>query len=83
MHECGTLTNGVVSQEPVLFARSIRTNARFGCPAATDDEMWVALEQSNVADFVRSLEKGLDTWARAYSCTFFGLTCEPFKRHVG
>lgn len=53
---------GVVSQEPVLFARSIRSNARFGAPAATDDEMWKALEQANVADFVRSLEKGLDTW---------------------
>ena len=53
---------GVVSQEPVLFARSIRSNARFGRPGATDDEMWKALEQANVAEFVRSLEKGLDTW---------------------
>ena len=46
---------GVVSQEPVLFARSIRSNARFGRPGATDDEMWTALEQANVAEFVRSL----------------------------
>ena len=53
---------GVVSQEPVLFARSIRSNARFGRPDATDDEMWRALEQANVAEFVRGLEKGLDTW---------------------
>jgi ATP-binding cassette subfamily B (MDR/TAP) protein 10 len=53
---------GVVSQEPVLFARSIRSNARFGAPDATDDQMWKALEQANVAEFVRSLEKGLDTW---------------------
>jgi len=53
---------GVVSQEPVLFARSIRANARFGAPLATDDQMWTALEQANIAEFVRSLDKGLDTW---------------------
>ena len=53
---------GVVSQEPVLFARSIRSNARFASPDATDEDIWRALEQANVADFVRDLEKGLDTW---------------------
>ena len=53
---------GVVSQEPVLFARSIRANARFGAPDATEDDMWRALEQANVAEFVRGLDKGLDTW---------------------
>jgi ABC-type multidrug transport system fused ATPase/permease subunit len=53
---------GVVSQEPVLFARSIRSNARFGSTEATDDAIWSALEQANVADFVKTLEKGLDTW---------------------
>ena len=53
---------GVVSQEPVLFARSIRSNAKFGSTEATDDAIWSALEQANVADFVKTLEKGLDTW---------------------
>jgi ABC-type multidrug transport system fused ATPase/permease subunit len=53
---------GIVSQEPVLFARSIGANARFGAPDATEDEVWRALERANVADFVRGLDNGLDTW---------------------
>jgi ATP-binding cassette subfamily B (MDR/TAP) protein 10 len=53
---------GVVSQEPVLFARSIKDNAKFGAPGATDDEIWAAMSRANVAEFVRGLDKGLDTW---------------------
>jgi ATP-binding cassette subfamily B (MDR/TAP) protein 10 len=53
---------GIVSQEPVLFARSIGANARFGAPDADEDEVWRALERANVADFVRGLDNGLDTW---------------------
>ena len=53
---------GVVSQEPVLFARSIKDNCKFGAPDATDDKIWDAMTRANVAEFVRTLDKGLDTW---------------------
>ena len=53
---------GVVSQEPVLFARSIRANATFGRADASDAAIMEAFEQANVADFIRGLDKGLDTW---------------------
>ena len=53
---------GVVSQEPVLFARSIKDNAKFGAPGVSDDQIWAAMERANVAEFVRGLDKGLDTW---------------------
>ena len=30
---------GFISQEPVLFATTIRENIRYGCPSATDGEV--------------------------------------------
>lgn len=52
---------GLVPQRPYLFSGTVATNLRFGDPAATDDELWNALEIAQAADFVRSMSKGLDT----------------------
>ncbi|MGY2048716.1 glucan ABC transporter ATP-binding protein/ permease [Methylobacterium sp. JK268] len=52
---------GVVFQEPMLFARSIRENLQVGRPDATDAEMLDALERAQAADFLARQPDGLDT----------------------
>jgi len=52
---------GLVSQEPVLFARSIIDNIRFGKEDATLQEVQQACVKSNAAQFIESLPKAYDT----------------------
>ena len=52
---------GVVFQEPMLFARSIRENLQVGCPDATDAEMLDALERAQASEFIARQPDGLDT----------------------
>ena len=52
---------GVVFQEPMLFARSIEENLRIGKPDATQDEIRLALERAQAADFVARQPDGLAT----------------------
>jgi ABC-type multidrug transport system fused ATPase/permease subunit len=49
----------VVTQESFLFNGTTAENLRLGKPDATEDEMWVALEAANAADFIRRLPKTL------------------------
>ncbi len=51
----------VVPQDPFLFHDTIRANLRLAAPAATEAELWTALEDAAAADFVRALPEGLDT----------------------
>ncbi|MFD6419347.1 ABC transporter ATP-binding protein [Streptomyces sp. NPDC060194] len=53
-------TVGLVPQKPYLFSGTVATNLRYGNPAATDEELWHALEVAQAAEFVRLLEGGLD-----------------------
>ena len=48
---------GVVSQEPVLFATSIRENIRYGRDDVTDAEIKQACIKSNVDSFITGLPK--------------------------
>ena len=50
-----------VSHQSYLFKGTVRNNLLMGRPDAGDDELWQALEQVDLADFLRS-EAGLDTW---------------------
>lgn len=50
----------IVSQEVFLFDASIAANLRYGCPQATEAELWRALEDAALADWVRSLPLGLE-----------------------
>lgn len=50
-----------VSQEPMLFHRTLRENIAYGKPHATDEEIYHAAEQANALDFINKLPKGLDT----------------------
>jgi ATP-binding cassette subfamily B protein len=52
---------GVVPQEPFLFAGSLRHNIAFGCPDATDGEVWEAVRAVGLADVVERMPDGFDT----------------------
>jgi len=52
---------GVVFQEPMLFARSIEENLKIGDPEATREEMDVALDRAQAAEFVKGQSDGLAT----------------------
>lgn len=51
---------GLVPQKPYLFSGTVATNLRYGKPAATDEELWEALEIAQAKDFVSEMEGGLD-----------------------
>ncbi|WJX13490.1 ABC transporter B member 11 [Trifolium repens] len=52
---------GLVSQEPVLFASSIKDNIAYGKDGATIEEIRSASELANAAKFIDKLPQGLDT----------------------
>ena len=52
---------GLVSQEPILFATTIRENIRYGRPDATDAEIEEAARQSNAHGFITKFPDGYDT----------------------
>ena len=49
-----------ISHQSYIFKGTVRDNLRMGKPAASDGQLWTALDQVNLADFLRS-ENGLDT----------------------
>ena len=51
---------GLVPQRAYLFSGTVASNLRYGDPAATDDELWRALEIAQAADFVRAFPEGLE-----------------------
>jgi ATP-binding cassette subfamily B multidrug efflux pump len=52
---------GLIPQRGFLFGGTVATNLRFGDEAATDDDLWRALEIAQGADFVREMPEGLAT----------------------
>ncbi|XP_002519757.2 ABC transporter B family member 9 [Ricinus communis] len=52
---------GLVSQEPILFATSIKQNIAYGKENATDQEIRTAIELANAAKFIDKMPEGLDT----------------------
>eukprot|EP00301_Raphidiophrys_heterophryoidea_P018939 c3931_g1_i1.p1 GENE.c3931_g1_i1~~c3931_g1_i1.p1 ORF type:complete len:1270 (+),score=363.00 c3931_g1_i1:173-3982(+) len=52
---------GIVSQEPVLFNRSIADNIRFSKPNATQAEVEAAAKLANAHEFIESLPRGYNT----------------------
>ena len=51
----------LVSQEPILFRKTLRDNIKYGCHNATDEEILKAIEVANAKRVLEKLEKGLDT----------------------
>ncbi len=51
---------GLVPQKPYLFTGTIASNLRYGNPAATDEELWAALEIAQARDFVEAMPEKLE-----------------------
>ena len=51
---------GVVAQEPMLFATSIRENIRYGRPDASEHDIIAAAQAANALEFIQTLPEGLD-----------------------
>lgn len=52
----------LLTQRAELFADTLAGNLRLARPAATDTELWQALEAAGLAETVRALPDGLATW---------------------
>ncbi|KAF8043093.1 hypothetical protein BT93_A1440 [Corymbia citriodora subsp. variegata] len=63
---------GLVSQEPVLFACSIKDNIAFGKEGASLEEIKAAAELANAAKFIDKLPQGLDTMVGEYGTQLSG-----------
>ncbi|AIY00351.1 putative ABC-type multidrug transport system, ATPase and permease component [Arthrobacter sp. PAMC 25486] len=50
---------GLVPQKAYLFTGTVASNVRMGNPAATDEQVWEALETAQAATFVRDMPGGL------------------------
>ncbi|MBX3582079.1 MAG: thiol reductant ABC exporter subunit CydC [Rhizobiaceae bacterium] len=51
----------LLEQNAPVFIDTVRGNLLIGDPAADDRRLWQVLEDAKLADFVRSLPRGLDT----------------------
>jgi ATP-binding cassette subfamily B protein len=51
---------GIVPQKPYLFSGTVASNLRYGKPAASDEDLWTALEVAQAAEFVRAMPGGLN-----------------------
>ncbi|XP_039128650.1 ABC transporter B family member 11-like isoform X1 [Dioscorea cayenensis subsp. rotundata] len=63
---------GLVSQEPVLFASSIKDNIAYGKDGATIEEIKAAAESANALKFIEQLPQGLDTMVGAHGAQLSG-----------
>lgn len=52
----------LLSQDAPVFLGTLRSNVLIGNPDADEAAVWEALELVRLADFVRALPDGLDTW---------------------
>ena len=51
---------GIVPQAAYLFSGTVASNLRFGRPAATDEELWHALEIAQAKEFVAAMPGALE-----------------------
>jgi ATP-binding cassette, subfamily B, bacterial MsbA len=52
---------GIVSQDTFLFNTSVRNNIAYGCPNATDAEIFDAAKRANAYEFITQLPNGWET----------------------
>ncbi len=64
-----------ISHQSYLFKGSVRDNLLMGKPEATEAELWKALEQVKLADFLRE-EKGLETQLLEKASNLSGGQCQ-------
>jgi ATP-binding cassette subfamily B multidrug efflux pump len=51
---------GLVPQKPYLFTGTVASNLRYGNPAATDEQLWRALDVAQARDFVSEMSGQLE-----------------------
>lgn len=61
-----------VQQRAWLFSGTIADNLRYGNPAATDAQLWHALQIAQAKDFVEALPDGLDSFVAQGGTNFSG-----------
>ncbi len=54
-------TVGYVTQDAHMFHDTILANLRYAAPDATEQQIWAACDDAQIADLIRSLPDGLDT----------------------
>lgn len=52
----------LLTQDAPVFLGTLRTNLLIGDPNANDESLWRVLEAARLADFVKQLPEGLETW---------------------
>ena len=52
---------GVVPQDTVLFNDTIWNNVAYGCPDASDEAIWKAIDMASLRSFVESIPEGVET----------------------
>lgn len=62
----------LVPQYPVLIAGTVADNLRLAAPGLSDAALWGALEVACLADDVRALADGLETWVGEGACQLSG-----------
>jgi putative uncharacterized protein (fragment) len=63
---------GYISQEPTLFATSIRENIRYGKEDASDEEIYEAAKIANAHQFILEFPNGYDTQVGEQGVTLSG-----------
>ena len=63
---------GVVLQDTLLFAGTIRENIAMGSPASTPEDLEFAARLANAHQFVEGLPQGYDTWVGERGVTLSG-----------
>jgi len=61
-----------LAQRPQLVTGTVREIVRLGAPAASDAEIWVALDRVALSETVRAWPQGLDTWIGELGTTLSG-----------
>lgn len=62
----------LVAQDSHIFNRTVRGNLLLGDPAATEVELWDALEAARLAEAVQRMPGGLDTWVGEHGLLLAG-----------
>jgi ATP-binding cassette subfamily B multidrug efflux pump len=63
---------GIVPQETVLFAGSVRDNVRYGRPDASEEEVIAAAKAAQAHEFIMELPQGYDSHVEARGANFSG-----------
>ncbi|MCX7681580.1 MAG: ABC transporter ATP-binding protein/permease [Anaerolineae bacterium] len=63
---------GIVLQDTILFATSVRENIAFGCPHASEEEIVAAAKAASAHDFIMELPQQYDTLVGERGVTLSG-----------